>query len=619
VTIGLLVGTWWFSRGAGGPVSQPDPVSVLVADFVNETKDQVFDGALEQALNVAIEGATFITSYSRRDAKRLAGQIKPGQTLDEEASRLVSMREGVKVVLAGTIQPRGSGYTISVKVVDPAAPQPLATLTANASNKDGVLAAVGTVASRIRSELGDVEPGDAAKETMTAASLDAVRAYSQGQDLAGASKDAEAITFYEQAIARDPNFGRAYSGFATSAYKIGRQAEAKEAWEKALSLMDRMTEREKYRTQGTWFLGPGQNPDKAIDNYEQLVKKYPADGAAHNNLAIAYFNRMDFQRAIDEGRRVRDIYPKKTLYRVNYALYSMYAGDFQTATTEVIDVIKDDPKYVKAYLPIAMAALAGGLPAEALRAYEGMGGAGASGASLAAIGLADLAIYQGRFADAEKILKDAVKIDEDSKNNKGAATKYAALAEVYAAQGRKAQAIEAAMRAVTLSRDLQPSAAAVLVDVGADKQAMAIAAELGNHVQPQSRAYAKVIEARIALRDRKTVQAIDALQSAIKLADLWTARYLLGITNVAAGQFVEAQSELDACLKRQGEASALLLDDYPTFRVMAPFKYWHGRAQEGVGQAAVARNNYAAFLALRPASPDNPLVRDAQKRVKSLK
>jgi hypothetical protein len=63
---------------------------------------------------------------------------------------------------------------------------------------------------------------------------------------------------------------------------------------------------------------------------------------------------------------------------------------------------------------------------------------------------------------------------------------------------------------------------------------------------------------------------------------------------------------------------ALFLDDVPTFRVLAPGTYWLARAQDGLGTAASAGENYKKFLALRPESPRDPLVVDAQKRLAAL-
>ena len=44
------------------------PLPVLIVDFENRAGETVFDGALEQALSIAMEGAPFITAFPRRDA-----------------------------------------------------------------------------------------------------------------------------------------------------------------------------------------------------------------------------------------------------------------------------------------------------------------------------------------------------------------------------------------------------------------------------------------------------------------------------------------------------------------------------------------------------------------------
>ena len=94
-----------------------------------------------------------------------------------------------------------------------------------------------------------------------------------------------------------------------------------------------MTEREKLRTFGVYYLGIARNYDKAIETYEELVAKFPSDSAGYNNLAIAHFNLLNFAKALDYGRKAIEIYPKTYKYRGNYALYAMYAGDFQTAAS----------------------------------------------------------------------------------------------------------------------------------------------------------------------------------------------------------------------------------------------------------------------------------------------
>ena len=77
------------------------------------------------------------------------------------AARLISGREGIKVVLAGSIEPKGAGYSITVKAVDPVNGKLLTTASASSAKKGDVLGALGSVASRLRSALGDTTPESA--------------------------------------------------------------------------------------------------------------------------------------------------------------------------------------------------------------------------------------------------------------------------------------------------------------------------------------------------------------------------------------------------------------------------------------------------------------------------
>ena len=79
---------WIARRPAPAAAVARDPVSVLIADFDNRTGDEIFDGSLEQALGLGVEGSSFVTAFSRREARRAADQIKPGARIDEGIARL---------------------------------------------------------------------------------------------------------------------------------------------------------------------------------------------------------------------------------------------------------------------------------------------------------------------------------------------------------------------------------------------------------------------------------------------------------------------------------------------------------------------------------------------------
>jgi tetratricopeptide (TPR) repeat protein len=596
-----------------------EPISVLIADFDNQTGDTLFDGTLEQALQIGIESASFITGYRRDAARKLADTLRtPSGKLDEETARLVSVREGVKLVMAGKIEEDGGQYTLYVRAIDPEGGEVLAAVEVDAKSKLEVLTAVGTLAGDLREELGE-DSLDRKKlvtsETFTAKSLEAAQAYSKAQSLQYVGRYDEAMAYYRTALEHDPDFGRAYSGLALSAHSLGQTDNADELWQKALSTLGTMTERERLRTLGLYYSLVTRNFQKAIETYELLVKKFPGDDTAHNGLAVQYFYTLNFMKALEEGRILLDLYPNSVMGRSNFALYAMYAGDFETAVDEAEKVRELDSAYFKAWLPIAMNALSTDDFAAANQAYDSMSAASSRGELSATLGHADVALFSGKPADAIEILQKGIAASEAAGSQHYLATHRIALAEAYLTNRNDAEAIAAISAALETSGGLSRQVPAALMYTELDQadKAAEIAATLSANLQPESRAYGDLITGAIALRDGETVAAIDAITAGIGHADLWLLRFTLGRAYFEAGYFAEAHDEFSAAAARQGEATSVFLDDLPTYRYLATLPYWLARAQQELGMADAAQQNYAQFQKRRPA--DDPLASDARQRM----
>ena len=623
-TIGGAAVVWRRTVPAAAP-KPIDPVAILVADFANKTGDAVFDGALEQPLTMEMETASFIKTLSRTEAKQQAQKVNGADRLDEAAARLIAFRQNstdTKYVLAGTIASKSGGFTLELRAVDPATGNVMKTASASAKTKAEVLAAVSTVAGRLRTALGD-KTAAAAKskqaEAFTVGSLDAFREYNTAQDASVAGRDEEAAVHYRKAIELDPKFGRAYSGLAVSTQRLGHADEATAAWNTALSLIDRMTDREKYRTLGSYYLGIVQNYDKAAENYNALVTAYPLDSGGFANLALAHFYLHDFAKALAEGKRASELDPRNLTNKQNLALYAMYAGDFKGGATYAKAVIAENTSIFKARLPQAMDAVSRGDLAAARAAYEDMEKTGALGTSLAIQGRADLDLYRGRPDEAKADLAGGIAADVAAKATTAAAVKQILLAEAELAAGRKAQAVDAAHAGLKLSRPLAVvvPASRVLLRAGRTAEARTLATELEGQLQKQNRAYGKIVLAEIALEEKRPpAEAVDLLTQARELADLWLGRHVLGVAYVQAGAFAEALTELEACEKRRGEATALFFDDRPTVRYLAALPYWMARAQEGLHMTGSAKTRYEEFLTLKKDAAADPLVQDARRRLK---
>ena len=567
-----------------------------------------------------MEGASFVTLFDRGQARRVAGQLRPGATrVDEELALLVARREGTDAVLAGTVTAQDGGYHIDARLLEPSSGKALARGEKSVATKPDALPAVTRIAADLRRALGDRTPESAqlaAAETFSAGSLQAAHHYALAQEAQWAGSGDEGIREYMSALELDPDLGRAYAGLAVIHANRLQRPEAEKYYALAFSKIDRMSEREKHRTRGGYYLMVRNYP-RAIEEFSALVEKYPADTGGLYNLALAHFYSRDMAGALKGGRRAIDRYPANTFYKANASLFAMYAGDFADAVARAKAVLEHSPSYLEPAVALALSELALGHPDRAAEGYRRLATVSPQGASLAAVGLADLAAYEGRLADTEEILAEGIRADEGNKNPAAAAHKLAMLGQIRLLRGEKAGALEAAARAEKSSRleSDRFETARVYLAAGRVPRAQALASELASRLEPDPRAYALLIEGEIDLVNGNPREAARHFQEAGAMADTWLGRFDLGRALVEAGAFAEAHSELERCLARRGEATAVFLDDRPSYRYLPPVYYFLGRAQEGLGSPA-AQQSYETFLAIKKTDQD-PLVREVRRRLAS--
>jgi tetratricopeptide (TPR) repeat protein len=614
LVLALLGGTHFVTRRAVELPAQHAPVSVLIADFQNSTSDPTLSRTLEPILKLALEGAGFISAYDRAGISRSLG-VRPPETLDEVAAREIAVRQGVGVVLSGTVSRQRNGYGVSVKAVRAVTGDVIASASGRASNRDEVLAATTELASEVRRALGDDTSDSAqrfAMETLSAASLDVVRDYAMGMEALSDSRNEDARKSFLSAVQRDPKFGAAYAAMAIASANVGQQQEAEKHVKEAVRHLDGMTERERYRTRGLFYYVTGDY-QACVKEYSDLVARFAADAAAHNNLALCSTKLRNVPVALEEMRQVVDILPKRALYRVNLALYAAYGGDFQTSEQEARVAEQLGSRW--GALALAFAQLGQGQVAQATETYQRLGKVDELGVSQMASGLGDLAIYEGRFSDAVRILEKGAAADGATGNPDRAAAKLAMLARAHVLRGQKKAAVDAAERALAISHaaKIRFLAARVFVEAGEVARAQALSAGLASELQGEPQAYAKSIEGNILLQNGDPRQAIKVLTEANALLDTWIGRFDLGRAYLEAGLYTQADSEFDRCTKRRGEALSLFLDEEPTFGFFPSVYYYQGRVREALKSVAFAES-YRTYLNIRGKSREDPLLPDVRKR-----
>ena len=594
------------------PSAPPPPTTVLIADFNNHTGDQVFTGTLESTLKLALEGAGFISAYDRTKVRELGLKAVTG-AFDEPEAEAMAASQGLNVVVSGSIERRGSDYQLSLRAVRTMTGKVIANVEATAPDKDQVLFAVTKLGTKLRTALGDSTSESAQRlsmETLSSANLEAVHEYASGLDMLSAGKFADAQSHLSRAVELDPNFGIAYTIMASAARNQGRFQDAERYIREAIKLTGRMTERERYRTRAYLYFLTGDY-QKCTEEYTALLDRYPADTGAFTNLGVCLAHQHNIPKSLEVARRAVAILPKRAIYHSNLAMDLVDSGDFAGAVKEAAETVKLG--YVNGYLIEAFARLGLEQPAAAADAYHNLE---KTLPSDAAAGLADLAVYEGRYSEAVKILETGVEQDLSGRkpDKDAAATKYWMLAHVQLLRGQNAAALAAAKMALDNNKEFQTRLVAgqVYAALGEEAKARELASGLANELQIEPQAYAKLIEGELALKRGDGRGAVKIFTDASNLMDTWMGRFDLGLAYLQLEQYPDADSEFDRCIKRRGEATSLFLD-LATYGYFPPVYYYQGRAREGMKTTGFA-DSYKKYVSIRGQAGEDPLLADAKRR-----
>ncbi|HEX8924534.1 MAG TPA: hypothetical protein VF786_02020, partial [Terriglobales bacterium] len=452
----------------------------------------------------------------------------------------------------------------------------------------------------------------------TAASLEVVHLDAQAMEQQFAGKNKLALETFSKAVQLDPNFARAYSGMSGAAANLGKLRDAEAYIKTAMEHQDRMTERERYRYRELFYAIVG-DWQKCVEEGTQLIQRYPADRVGQSNLSACYAELRQIPKAAEAARRAVEIVPKGALQRQNLSYFATLGGDFAAGEQQAQEAITISPSSEPSYLALAEAQLGRGDLAAAAQSYQKLEGMSEVGASTAASGLADLAIYEGRFNEAEKILQASIEADLKAKRQDAAGSKYAALAFSELSRGDKHKAIAETDKALanTQAVGVRFLAARTLVEAGELAKSEKLATKLAGELQAESHAYGKIIQGMIALKRGQAGEGVRLITDANALLDTWIGRFELGRAYLQAGAFVEADSEFEQCMRRRGEAIELFMDNTPTYGYFPAVYYYQGRVREGL-KSSNFRDSYRAYLNIREKAGEDPLLTEVKTRAAQL-
>jgi len=288
--LALLIGVLLYSRRTR-TLTEKD--SILGTDFVNNTSDPVFDGTLRKALIVDLQQSPFLNvvpDQTLRETLQLMGKA-PDERINTTIGREICLRNGIKGMLTGSVSSLGGEYIVSLDAVNAANGDSLGQEQAQASHKEDVVNALGKVSRVMRQKLGEslasVQKFDKPLEEATTSSLDALKAFSLGDELHFASEDLASVPFFQRAIELDPNFALAYARLGT-VYGNLNQIELSEKFAKeAFDRRTRASDRERLYIESHYYCDTGQI-EKCIPSWELYRQTYPRDSTPWDNLCNIY-------------------------------------------------------------------------------------------------------------------------------------------------------------------------------------------------------------------------------------------------------------------------------------------------------------------------------------------
>src|SRR5580693_6511191 len=282
-----------------------DKDTIVLADFNNTSGDPVFDDTLKQAISVQLGQSPFlnILSESRTRATLKLMAKPPGTQVTPDVARDLCQRAGAKAFVAGAIGNLGRQYVIGLDAVNCKTGDSLGEEQVTAENKELVLRALGEAATKLRAKLGEslstVEKFDIPLDQATTPSLDALKALSVGRATLQEQGSAAAIPFFNRAIELDPNFAAAYAALGISYSNLREPGLASQNLQKAYDLRDRVSERERYRISGTYYLLVTGELEKAVQTYEMWAQTYPRSNEPFGNLGVDYTYLGQYEKGVE--------------------------------------------------------------------------------------------------------------------------------------------------------------------------------------------------------------------------------------------------------------------------------------------------------------------------------
>ena len=625
--IALAIGGYFFFH-RGPKLTEKD--RIVISDFTNSTGDAAFDDTLKQALTTELGQSPFLNILSDQkvtDILRMMGR-QPNERLTKEVTREICQRTASASMLTGSIAQIGSHYNLVLNALNCSTGDLIASAQTEVEDKNRVLGALGQLGTQLREKLGEslttIQKYDKPLEQVTTSSLEALKSYTQGFK---AQDSATAVTYYKRAVDLDPNFATAWLGLGVAYSNLGETGVSNEYFAKAYSLRDRVSDRERFRIEGDYYLFVTGDAEKARQTYEQWVQAYPRDFIAYSDLGIIYSGVAQWDKAVAATLEAKRLNPNDPVATGNLVDDYTFANRLDEAKSAYEEAIRQKIETADMHRGRYGVAFLEGDTAEMERQVAMLAGNPDSEDMLLSAA-SDTEGYYGRLGKARELSRKAVAAAERGNRKETAALWQVNGALREAEFGNRDRARENATAAMALAptHDLQIIGALALARAGDAARAETLAADLSKRFPDDTylhHYWLPSIRASNAISRKNPDDAIRFLEEVskyelgqalpqIEIGGLLYPIYVRGEAYLAKGRGSEAAREYQKLVDNRSVVQNCPLGALAHLGL--------GRAYTLQGDTQKARTAYQDFFALwKDADPDIPILIAAKAEYAKLK
>jgi len=601
--------------------------TIVLADFTNTTGESVFDGTLKQALAIQLEQSPYLRLLPDQQVRSTLKLMDrpPDTRLDTDTAREVCLRSNSKVLLSGSVSSMGTHYMIGLRALDCQTGETLASVGSEAENRDAVLKQLGRAGDELREKLGEslasVQRHNKPLDQATTASLEALQAYTEGRALQWKKGDQASIPFHKRAVELDPNFARAYASLGMAYYNIGEAGMGRQSFTRAFELRDRVSERERYYIEASYYSFVTGELPKANQTYREWMAAYPNDYVPYANLPLNLVSTAEYDKALETAREAVRLNPDSgagygQMLSGYFALERL--DEAKAAYDKAVAIHTDNEWFHEQRYYIAF------LQHDEVTMQQQVEWARGKPEDEALMLLAEseTAAYRGALNKARDLVQRAGRRATETQNLELAASVMAQSAAREAEFGNREMARKQAADALTpkAGRDQMIGAAVAFARAGDAAAAQNLADKLNQEFPLDTilqTYWLPTIHASIALQRNDAQAAIKALEQAeaYELGNqgfgILYPVYVRGLAYLKAKQAEQAAGEFKKILAHRGIAKNSPLAALSQLQL--------ARALAMTGDTVAARKSYQDFLAeWKNADADIPLLQQARSEYAKL-